>query len=128
VPPARAAPDLRRRRRIIAEHPAEIAARTAPIMVVMRDAAALEPAVRDLIEEDHKHRRRVQGALVAVIFGTSDDDPAIADAAETYFMFCHSYNFYVAERRLGWTLETWREWLVQTLTAALLPLPNPHPR
>ena len=125
VEQAREEPDMSRRLRIIAEHTAEIAARTAPIKEVMRDAAALEPAVRDLIEEDHKHRRRVQRGLVAVIFGTTDDDPAIADAAETYFMFCHSYNFYVAERRLGWTLETWREWLVQTLTAALLGAATP---
>lgn len=127
VQEAREEPDIRRRLRLIAEHTAEIAARTAQIKEVMRDAAALEPAVRDLIEEDHKHRRRVQRALVAIIFGTSEDDPAITDAAETYFMFCHSYNFYVAERRLGWTMATWREWLVQTLTAALLPL-DPRPR
>ena len=120
VQQAREEPDVRRRLRIVAEHTAEIAARTAPIKEVMRDAAALEPAVRDLIEEDHKHRRGVQRALVAVIFGTTDDDPAISGAAETYFMVCNSYNFHVAERRLGWTLETWREWLVQTLTAALI--------
>ena len=122
---ARNEPDIRRRLRIVAEHTAEVAARTAQIKEVMRDAGALEPVVRDLIEEDHKRRRRTQRALVAVIFGTSEDDERIAAAAETYFMLCNSYSFYVAERRLGWTLETWREWLVQTLTAALLGAATP---
>ena len=125
VQEAKREPDPRRRLRIIAEHTAEIAARTAQIKEVMRDAGALEPAVRDLIEEDHKRRRRTQRALVAVVFGTSEDDPAITAAAETYFMLCNSNSFYVAERRLGWTLEHWREWLVQTLTAALFGLPQP---
>lgn len=124
VQQARQEPDIRGRLRIIAEHTAEVAARTAAIKEVMRDAGSLEPVVRDLIEEDHKRRRRTQRALVAMIFGTSEDDESIAAAAETYFMLCSSYNFYVAERRLGWTLERWREWLVETLTAALLPQPE----
>lgn len=128
VQQAREEPDIRRRLRIIAEHTAEVAARTAPIKEVMRDAGAFEPAVRDLIEEDHKRRRRTQRALVAVIFGTTEDDEAIAGAAETYFMLCSSYNFHVAERRLGWTMQMWREWLVTTLSAALLPQIDPMAR
>jgi AcrR family transcriptional regulator len=128
VQQAREEPDIRRRLRIIVEHTAEVAARTAQIKEVMRDAGALEPAVRDLIEEDHRRRRRTQRALVAIIFATSEDDDAIAGAAETYFMPCNSYSFYVAERRLGWSVARWREWLVQTLTAALLPAPDPQAR
>jgi hypothetical protein len=56
VKAAAAEPDPRRRLTIVVEHAAEIAARTAPIKEVMRDATATETAVRDLIKQDSQRR------------------------------------------------------------------------
>jgi hypothetical protein len=44
-----------------------IAARTAPIKKVMRDAAATEAAARELIRQHHEGRHRTQAALVDLL-------------------------------------------------------------
>ena len=47
---------------LIVEGASQIAARTAPLKEILRDAAATEAAARELIREDHERRHRTQRA------------------------------------------------------------------
>ena len=67
VDEARHEPDPQRQLRLIVDGASRIAARTAPLKEVLRDAAATEPAARQLISEDHERRHRTQEGLVDVL-------------------------------------------------------------
>lgn len=117
VQAARREPDPQRRLAIVLHHTADIAARTAPIKEVMRDAATTESSIRDLIAEDHERRRRTQEALVGVILG---DGSPLHPAAETFFALVNSDTHRLLVSHLGWTPEEWRSWLERILTRELL--------
>lgn len=105
-----------RRLELVVEHTAEIAARTAPIKEVMRDAAAVEPALRELIAKDHANRRRTQEALVRIILGVTDgSDDRVRHAADTYYALVNSDTYRLMVIHLGWTYEQWRDWLQRLL-------------
>jgi len=106
--------DPRRRLEAVVRHAAGVAVRTAPIKEVMRDAAATEPAVRDLIRQDHRRRRRTQEALVRLVAG--DDAGLDPDAAATtFFALVNSHSFVVLSAELGWDAEEWTGWLLGVL-------------
>ncbi|MGH2869184.1 MAG: TetR/AcrR family transcriptional regulator [Solirubrobacteraceae bacterium] len=117
VKAARREIDPRRRLAIVLRHTAEIAARTAAIKEVMRDAAATELSIRDLLREDHERRYRTQAALVGVILG--DGSPA-HPAVETFFALVNSDTFRLLVSQLGWTPSEWRIWLERLLSRELL--------
>lgn len=100
---------------------AQVAAQTAVVKEVMRDAAATEPAVRDLIREDHVRRRETQRALVEVAVGAQDlrRGMNVDDAADAFFLLVNSTNYRLATEVLGWSDDDWERWLVETLTREL---------
>jgi AcrR family transcriptional regulator len=114
---ARRQADPRRRLAIVLRHTTEIAARTAPIKEVMRDAAATESSIRDLIREDHERRYRTQEALVRVILG---DGSSVHPASETFFALVNSDTFRLLVSQRGWTPSEWRNWLERLLSSELL--------
>jgi AcrR family transcriptional regulator len=113
--------DARRRLATVARHAAEVAARTAAVKEVMRDAAATDPRVRELIREDHDRRRSTQQALVDVAIGDTPLRPGMTRerAADTFFMLVGSHNFLLVQDALDWRLEDWQRWLVGVLTLEL---------
>ncbi|MGH7686236.1 MAG: TetR/AcrR family transcriptional regulator [Candidatus Dormibacteria bacterium] len=113
---ARREHDPQRRLVIVLRHATEIAARTAPIKEVMRDAAATEGSIRDLIREDNERRYRTQEALVGVILG---DGSPIHPAAATFFALVNSDTFRLLVSQLGWTPTEWRSWLERLLSREL---------
>ena len=101
---------------------AQVAAQTAALKEVMRDAAATDSAVRELIREDHDRRRVTQRALVEVAVGEHDlrRGMTLDKAADAFFLLMNSDTYRLATEVLGWSADDWQQWLVETLTHELL--------
>ena len=114
-------PDPRQRLALIVEHTSRVAARTAPVKEVMRDAAAADPAVRRLLREDDERRHLTQQALVDVIIGADalrpggDRDHAVA----TFFALVNSHGYQLMAGHLGWSQADWQQWLTGVLDREL---------
>jgi AcrR family transcriptional regulator len=117
----RGEPDPTRRLRLVIESTTEIAARTAPIKEVMRDAAAIEPSIRELIHQDNEGRYRTQQALVDMIVAGSAGHSGShgPSAVDTFFTLVNSDTYRLFVGHLGWTLQDWREWLFELLSREL---------
>jgi AcrR family transcriptional regulator len=121
VQAVRAEADPARRLRLVIENTTEIAARTAPIKEVMRDAAAIEPSIRDLIHQDNQGRYKTQQALVEIVLAESagHTGPRSPSGVDTFFTLVNSDTFRLFVGHLGWTIQEWREWLFQLLSRDL---------
>src|SRR6185437_4138570 len=110
-------PDPRQRLALVVEHTAQVAARTAPVKEVMRDAAAADPAVRRLLDQDDQRRYITQQALVDLVIGENslgagcDRDHAVA----TFFALVNSNCYQLLARQLGWSPARWQQWLTGVL-------------
>ena len=106
----------------VVSYAAQAAIRTAPLKRVMRDAAAADPAVRDLIDEDHRRRQITQRGLVELALGTAQLRRGVTldSAATTFSLLVTSDGFDLARSSLGWTEDRWTQWLVGLLTHELL--------
>ena len=114
-------PDPRQRLALVVQHTSQVAARTAPVKEVMRDAAASDPAVRQLLLEDDQRRYLTQQALVDLIIGADslrpgcDRDHAVA----TFFALVNSYGYQLLATQLGWNPADWQRWLTGVLDREL---------
>lgn len=118
---ARRTRDRHERLVLVVSHTSEVAARTAVLKQAMRDAAATDPDVRDLIREDHQRRLRTQHALVNILLEGHPLRPGLNrdDAVATYFGLVNSDCYLLMVDNLGWTLDDWRAWLVRLLSLEL---------
>jgi AcrR family transcriptional regulator len=110
-------PDPWQRLALVIEHTSQVAARTAPIKEVMRDAAAADPAVRHLLREDDQRRYITQQALVDLIIG-GDSLRAGCDrkhAAATFFAIVNSHCYQILAHHQGWSPADWQQWLTSVL-------------
>ncbi|HEY7016310.1 MAG TPA: TetR/AcrR family transcriptional regulator [Streptosporangiaceae bacterium] len=110
-------PDPRRRLALVVQHTSQVAARTAPVKEVMRDAAAADPAVRQLLRDDDQRRYSTQRALVGLVIG---DGPLRAGcdrgrAADTFFALVNSHSYQMLAEHLGWSPGDWQQWLAGVL-------------
>lgn len=114
-------PDPRRQLRLVVEGACRIAARTAPLKEVVRDAAATEPAARDLLRQDHQRRHRTQEGLVNLLLERRRLRPGIDRryAVDTFFALVNSSTFELLVVRTGWTETQWQDWLVHLIEAEL---------
>ena len=114
--------DPRQRLAMVVRHTSQVAARTAPIKEVMRDAAAGDPAVRQLLHEDDRRRYLTQRALVDQVIGGGslregcDLDHAVA----TFFATVNSHSYQLLAGQLGWSPVDWQRWLTDVLGRELL--------
>ncbi|MGE5289213.1 MAG: TetR/AcrR family transcriptional regulator [Micromonosporaceae bacterium] len=117
VKAARQEPDPRRRLAIVAQHACEVAARTAPIKEVMRDAAATDPVVRRLIHDDNQRRYLTQQALVDLVIGAGSLRPGCdrQRAVASFFAMVNSYSYQLLAQHLSWSQADWQRWLVSVL-------------
>lgn len=122
VDQARREPDPGRRLARIVRGASEVVARTAPLKQVMRDAAATDPEVRDLIDEDGRRRHRTHEALVDLVIeaGPLRDGLRRDDAVATYFALVSTDTYDALVAGLGWTVARWQAWLVDVLGRTLL--------
>jgi len=114
--------DPRQRLAMVVRHTSRVAARTAPIKEVMRDAAAGDPAVRQLLREDDRRRYLTQRALIDQVIGGGslregcDLDHAVA----TFFAAVNSHSYQLLAGQLGWSPVDWQRWLTDVLGRELL--------
>ena len=114
-------PDARQRLALVIRHTSQVAARTAPIKEVMRDAAAADPAVRQLIRDDDQRRYITQQTLVDLVIG-EDSLRAGCDrdhAAATFFALVNSHSYQLLATHLGWSPAEWQQWLTTVLDREL---------
>ena len=118
---ARQDPSPRRRLAIVIQHAAEVAARTAPIKEVMRDAAASDPAVRQLIRDDTQRRYLTQQALVDLVIAGSAlrDGCGREHAVASFFALVNSHSYQLLVEQLGWSTADWQRWLEAVLDREL---------
>ncbi len=104
--------DTRRQLRLIVHGASHIAARTAPLKHVLRDAAATEPAARQLIRDDHNRRHRTQQGLVDLLIEYRRLRPGIdrEHAVDTFFALVNSTMYELLVTQHGWTLSQWQTW------------------
>jgi AcrR family transcriptional regulator len=114
--------DGRRRLALIVAGAASVAARTAPIKEVMRDAAATDRAAAELIEQDTARRLATQRALVDLVLDVQPLRPGVdhATAVATFFALVNSDTHRLLVGHLGWTTEQWTRWLQTTLEHQLI--------
>jgi AcrR family transcriptional regulator len=118
---ARREPNQRRQLQIIVGGAAAIAARTAKLKEVVRDAAASEPSVRELMAEDHRRRHETQTALVSILVAGRALRRGLtrARAVDTFFALVNSATYDLLVVHRGWTFEQWARWLVQVIEREL---------
>jgi AcrR family transcriptional regulator len=105
-----------RRLALVVAGAADIAIRTARLKEVMRDAAATEPAIRDLLDDDDGRRLATQRSLVEIALGAPPTDAELA----TFYSLVNSHSYQLASSHLGWDEATWRDWLIDVLARSLL--------
>src|SRR4051794_4303304 len=95
VATARRHRNARHRLEAVVRGAAQVAAQTAALKEVMRDAAATDPMVRTLIQEDHERRRETQRALVRIAIGDHDLRPGMTadSAADAFFLHVSSSSY-----------------------------------
>ena len=113
--------DLDRQLRLVAEGTSRIAARTASIKEVVRDAAATEVQARELIRQDHEGRHRTQAALVDLLIENRPLRPGMdrSRAVDTYFAIVNSTTYELLVVQRGWTLSEWQGWIADVIAREL---------
>lgn len=115
--------DQRRQVAMFAAGIAEIMERISPIFEVMRNAAAIEPEIAELL--DGLLRERISGMRFFVDAlmrnGPLRGGVSVEAATETTWALSSPDLHWLVTLRLGWTRDRYRNWLRDTLAAALLP-------
>jgi AcrR family transcriptional regulator len=123
--------DFNSRLRFVVEGAAQVAARTAPLKDVMRDAAATDIAARQLIREDHERRHRTHEGLVDLLIEVRPLRTGLdrGRGIDTFFALVNSstYDLLVIQQR--WPMTEWQDWLIGIIERELFGHPTePHDR
>ena len=107
---------------------AHLAARTvlernASAHAVLRSAAAVDPEVVAIVDEDERRRRITHRTLVEIVAnaGPLREGLSDADAADTYSVLASPDTFALLTRHRGWTPARYERWLSTNLALVLLP-------
>jgi AcrR family transcriptional regulator len=115
--------DPRRALDLIAHHGCQIVARLAPIYEVVRGAAAADPDIATLLEQDKARRFDNQAELIGLLAEKGALAPAVDTARAADILFAllshETYQLLVVDR--GWSIDAWEGWLADSLAAQLLP-------
>ncbi len=113
VADAASEPDPRRRLQLVVEGACRIAARTAALKEVIRDAATTVPRARDLVRQDHERRYRTQEHLVDLLLEDRSLRPGIdrRRAVDTFFALVNSATYDLLVTQRGWTIDDWQRWI-----------------
>jgi AcrR family transcriptional regulator len=110
-----------RQLRLIVDGATQIAARTAPLKEILRDAAATEAAARQLIREDHERRHRTQAGLVDLLIENRQLRAGMdrRRAVDTFFALVNSATHELLVTQRGWTLSEWQAWIADVIEREL---------
>jgi len=121
VSEARREPDCRRRLELVVRGVTTIAARAAPLMEVLRDAAAIERDMGDIVVERYRRRYQSQSAMVDFVTANCPLRPGLTHtrAADIFYALVGHDMYQLLVEGRGWTISMWQDWLVQTLEREL---------
>jgi AcrR family transcriptional regulator len=99
----------------------EVAPRVAPIMLVVRAAAAADADLAALWDdtEQNRHRRMTANAAALAARGFLRTGVSVADAADVLFAYSSAELYDVLIVRRGWAVERYRDFIATGMTAAL---------
>ncbi|HWD66193.1 MAG TPA: TetR/AcrR family transcriptional regulator [Solirubrobacteraceae bacterium] len=101
---------------------AEVAPRVSPILLLIRDAAAIDPEGRSLLEEldADRLRRMTQNARRLHDVGLLRSGVTLAEAADVLWTFSSPELYELIVLRRGWTPERYGTFIAQGMINALL--------
>lgn len=101
---------------------AEVAPRTAPIMLLIRDAAFHDPEMRALqVESDRDRMRRMtQNARRLYEAGHLRDDVSVARAADICWFYTAAEHYELLVMRRGWSVSRYSAFITEALIGGLL--------
>lgn len=119
----RAATDQRQQVRLFARMGRGVLERNAPVHAVLRTAAAVDPELDALIDEDDERRRASLRAFVEILAsrGPLRDGLSVSEATDTISAIGNPQTYAYLTRRRGWTPARFERWLAENLALLLLP-------
>jgi AcrR family transcriptional regulator len=107
----------------------EVAPRTAPILLLVRSAAAVEPELATLHEEMERDHlaRMAHNARYLVDGGHLRPGITPEKARDVLRAYSSSELYELLVLRQGWTVEEWAQFIAEGMIAALLPAKGPRP-
>jgi AcrR family transcriptional regulator len=101
---------------------AELAPRGAPILLLVRDAAAVQPEMADLLREldDDRRRRMAHNAEFLAEHGYLRADVSVEHARDVMWAYSSAELFELLVLRQGWSPERYGAFVGDALAAALL--------
>ncbi|MEV4377789.1 helix-turn-helix domain-containing protein [Streptosporangium sp. NPDC049644] len=99
--------------------------RVAPVLAVVRDAAASDADMAAQRARNGEERRTAHGAFVAVLAGLGPLRPGLTRrrATDLAVALLSPDLFLVLTRECAWTTKQWENWVTDQLVHALLPAP-----
>lgn len=96
--------------------------RAGEVMLVVRQAAATEPALADLWHRIQAEFRTILGGVAQRLDALGSLAPGIDTAAATDLLWTlnHPDTWYLLVRRCGWTADRYERWVGETLSTQLL--------
>ena len=97
--------------------------RNAAAHAVLRSAAAVDPELHEIIDEDDRRRRTTHRALLEIIAsaGPLRAGLSLQDAADTYSVLAAPETFALLTGRRGWSPARYERWLADNLALVVLP-------
>ena len=125
--PARvaAATDAREMLRLFAADIVERLERVGPLLVVLAQAAASEPALAELYRRVHEARLQNLRTIAVALAHRGSLRVGEEEAAETVWALASPELHTLLTGLRSWSRERYTAWLAETLAAALLPAPAP---
>jgi AcrR family transcriptional regulator len=117
------AADQREQLRLLARVMRGVLERNAPVHAVLRAAVAVDPDLDALAAEDDARRKATQRAFVDMLRarGPLRDGMSVGEAVDTMAAIGSPDNYAYLTGRRGWTPARFERWLVDSLTALVLP-------
>ena len=115
------APDFDALIAVLADWFVEVHRRTGPVVAVIAQAAAVDPAVEKLQTARALQRLERYGEAAAAVRsrGGLQSGMSDADAAAAIWSLGHPQTYRTLVGDAGWSVKAYREWLVRSLSAAL---------
>ena len=108
------------RLRTLAELSSRRLERLAPFHRMLRNAGTGDPELAEFVANDHANRRESQRANIRFIAEASPMRLDVEEAADNYSALANPDVFLLLIDQFGWTAQTYREWLAETVIRLLL--------
>ena len=112
-------PDPMRQMELIAAALCEVQERSASIQAAFRQAAAVDPAVAEILQAAHRRRLETIGVLIRMV-PEQHLRRSYADSTDTAWALASTDVWLLLRHNRGWSTKRIRAWIARTLTETLL--------